>query len=150
LAFATDAARRKNRQKNRKRRQRRPGPVSGIACLATDSTKILPSNSNKVAILLVKTARILCYNQRQIQNIQAMEGKMELVAYNDEAVTLRLKRKELGVLLAILQTFDVEFEKIDKELLMLQEPESEVKAVIDAIFAVSEKAPLSGERNVIK
>jgi len=77
LACATDAARRKNRQKNRKRRQRRPGPVSGIACLATDSTKILPSNSNKVAILLVKTARILCYNQRQIQNIQAMEWKME-------------------------------------------------------------------------
>ncbi|MEI2769875.1 MAG: hypothetical protein V9G98_03760 [Candidatus Competibacter sp.] len=75
---------------------------------------------------------------------------MELVAYNDEAVTLRLKRKELGVLLAILQTFDVEFEKIDKELLMLQEPESDIKAVIDAIFAVSEKAPLSGERNVIK
>jgi hypothetical protein len=73
---------------------------------------------------------------------------MELVTYNDEAVTLRLKRKEFGVIKAILQTFDVEFEKIDKELLMLSE--SEVKSVIDAVFVLSEKAPLSGERNAVK
>ncbi len=73
---------------------------------------------------------------------------MELVAYNDESVTLRFKRKELGVLLGILRTIDIQFDRFDKELLMLSE--KEVSYFVEDVFALTEKSPLSGERNVIK
>ena len=73
---------------------------------------------------------------------------MELVTYNDEVVTIRLKQKELGVLLGILRTIDIQFDRFEKELLMLSE--REVSDFVEAVFAISEKAPLSRERNVIK
>lgn len=73
---------------------------------------------------------------------------MELVAYNDESVTLQFKRKEFGVLLGILRTIDIQFDRFDKELLMLSE--KEVSDFVEEVFVLREKAPLSGERNVIK
>ncbi len=73
---------------------------------------------------------------------------MELISDDDKAITFRMRQREFGVLLGILRTFDVEFEKIDKELLMLED--DEVKGFIEDVFSMSEKVPLSGERNVIK
>jgi hypothetical protein len=65
---------------------------------------------------------------------------MELVSYDDETVTIKMKRKEeFARLLAVLQTVGVEFERLDKELLMLSKDEAD--RLVDAVFALSSKLP---------
>jgi hypothetical protein len=70
---------------------------------------------------------------------------MELVSYDDETVTIKLKRKEeFARLLAVLQTVGVEYERLDKELLMLSKDEAD--GLVDAVFALSSKLPAAGCR----
>lgn len=64
---------------------------------------------------------------------------MELVTYDKETVTIRFRKEEYARLLAVLQTADADYTKLDSEMLNLSEPE--VGKLTADIFALDDLIP---------